>query len=272
MTPPVWTAARAGTVAAALRQQPVIDHRASPWQLRWRPVCASTERELERWLRLQPTTAPQRVVLARRQRHGVGQRGRSWLAPAGGVWLSAALPWPADPGGAASLALAVSVGVLLQLHPLLAHRDKGTATWRLGLKWPNDLMLSHGGEGWRKLAGVLPRLRWRGGAVCWAQVGIGLNGCNPVPPGAVALAAALGRLHPELHPSRLAGRVLRGLEWAGAHSRQPEAVCALAERHLVLPQGPIWHEQAWWSPCGLALDGALLLQAEGRRCRLERHF
>ena len=68
----------------------------SQWCLRSRSVCGSTETELERWLARQPPPdrlVVPRVVLARQQRHGHGQHGRSWQAPVGGVWLSAALPW-----------------------------------------------------------------------------------------------------------------------------------------------------------------------------------
>lgn len=88
-----------------------------PWQLRALPVCASTERELDQWLRLTPPqtfraaqdiwgvlamdaassagesawepTGDQRLespraVLAGHQRFGHGQQGRVWQSPRGG--------------------------------------------------------------------------------------------------------------------------------------------------------------------------------------------
>ena len=271
--------AGAGAIRAAARQQDPWardPHAAAPplplaWQLRCQPVCASTERQLERWLqRLPPQGPPLRAVVARQQRFGQGQQGRPWLSPPGGVWLSAALPWPAQPEAAASLALAVSVGLLLELEPLLER--SAPQGWRLGLKWPNDLLLASPAGGWHKLAGVLPRLRWRGAAVRWAQVGVGLNGTNPVPAPALALAAALGPRHPALGPARLAARVLRGLAWAGAHAKDPEQVRQLAEARWVRPAEPVWHQECWWQPISLAVDGSLVLVAGDRRCLLQRQF
>ncbi|WP_414026871.1 hypothetical protein [Cyanobium sp. ATX-6F1] len=83
--------------------------------------------------------------------------------------MSAALPWPPQVDGTAALGLAVAVGLALQLEALgLEPR----------LKWPNDLLVQGA-----KVAGLLPRLRRRGERIRWAQVGLGLNGHNPVPPG-----------------------------------------------------------------------------------------
>jgi len=224
--------------------------------LRFVPVCASTERELEHWLAAgQP---PPLAVCARHQRHGHGQQGRIWQSPAGGVWLSAALPWPLDPSGAASLALAAAVGLALELEALGLKPQ---------IKWPNDLLL-----GGRKLAGILPRLRWRGGQVRYAQVGVGINGVNRVPPGAINLAEALGqRRHPLAHPSRLAACVLRGLEWTAAAAQQPELVRRQAEQRLWRPEW-IEHNGACWSVVGLSSDGGLRICRGSERVVLQRAF
>jgi BirA family biotin operon repressor/biotin-[acetyl-CoA-carboxylase] ligase len=224
-----------------------------PWRLVRLPVCASTELQLEPWLAAAP---PPLAVLADRQRFGQGQRGRVWQSPRGGVWLSAALPWPEHT--AAALSLAAALGLALQLEALgLQPR----------IKWPNDLLL-----GGRKLAGLLPRLRWRGGRVRHAQVGVGLNGCNPVPAGAINLAMALGhRHHPQARPDRLAARVLRALEWAVAAADQPELVRRQAERRLWMPDG-LEHQGRRWSVEGLAADGGLRLACGGEQVTLQRHF
>ncbi|MEY4430120.1 MAG: hypothetical protein RLZZ533_56 [Cyanobacteriota bacterium] len=241
----------AAPVARALQSLPG-DH-PLPWRLRWLPVCASTELELEPWLAMAP---PPLAVVAERQRFGQGQRGRVWQSPRGGVWLSAALPWPEHT--TAALSLAVALGLALQLEALgLQPR----------IKWPNDLLL-----GGRKLAGVLPRLRWRGERVRHAQVGVGLNGWNPAPAGAINLAAALGHPHhPQARPDRLAARVLRGLEWAVAAAPQPELVRRQAERRLWQPDG-VEHQGRRWSVEGLALDGGLRLACAGEQVTLQRHF
>lgn len=231
------------------------------WRLQVLPVCASTERELERRLR-EPAAAPRAgealAVLAARQRFGHGQQGRVWQSPAGGVWISAALPWPQDAAAAAAPGLALAVGLARELELL---------GLKVRLKWPNDLLVDG-----RKIAGLLPRLRLRGDRVRWAQVGLGLNGCHAVPAGAVALAELIGR-RADARPPRLSARVLRALEWAVAHAASPGRVRALAEARLLLPAGPIPHEGSLWRAVGLGIDGALLLEAaSGRRTALHRRF
>ncbi len=238
-----------------------------PWQLRRLPVCASTELELERWLRRRgrgPLAGEVPLaVVARRQRHGHGQRGRPWQSPAGGVWLSAALPWPARP--ATALGLAVVLGLALELEALgLQPR----------IKWPNDLLLQG-----RKLAGVLPRLRLRGDRVRWAQVGVGINGINRVPAGAIALAEALagaGQHHPQARPLHLERRVLRALAWARDQATAPadsdDAIHRLAESRLEpCPLGLV-HGGVRWQVEGLGADGGLLLRRGALTTRLQRRF
>ena len=235
-------------------------HRA--WRLRWLPVCASTETELERWLRRQPPAErleQPRAVLARRQCFGHGQHGRPWQSPAGGVWLSAALPWPADPQEAAApgLAVAVALAEALGRHGVPAR-----------LKWPNDLLLITSG-GPRKLAGLLPGLRLRGSRVRWARIGLGINGRNPVPAGAVNLRDAAGLRHGE--PLALAALVLLALERAMAEADDGEAVRRRAEA-LLIPPEPQWLEGEWWQPSGLALDGGLRLRRADGGERILRRF
>ncbi len=237
----------------------------SPWRLRGVPVCASTEGNLDRWLEHAwpagsgPLQAPLALV-ARQQRFGHGQQGRSWFSPPGGVWLSAALPWPEDPAEAAAPGLAVAVGLALQLEQL------GVP---VRLKWPNDLLLQGADGELAKLAGLLPRLRFRGGRIRWARLGVGLNGRNPVPAAATNLRRSLGPWGSE--PLRLAARVLLALEWAMAWSRRPEEVRQLAEQRLHL--GPaLLLDGEDWRPLGLAGDGGLRLQCGPRLRVLQRRF
>ena len=229
------------------------------WRLRGLPICASTELELDRWLaRLGAFPAAPALplaVLARRQRFGRGQRGRQWQSPAGGVWISAALPWPADPRRAAAPGLAAAVGLALQLERL------GLA---VAIKWPTDLLLlEDGAAGVRKLAGLLPRLRLQAGTVRWARLGVGLNGRHRPPPGAAGV---------ELPMPQLAARVLLALEWAVAWAERPEAVRQLAEARLQLPAAPVWEQGLPWQPLGLAADGGLLLGRGPERLVLQRRF
>ena len=256
-----------GLVAAALRARP-CGPQPLPWRLVWQPVTASTEAELD--CLLERGLRPPLAVIARRQTRGHGQRGRRWHSPAGGLWLSAAMPWAVPAPGMAAPALAATLGLCLQLEGLgLQPR----------IKWPNDLLL----EG-RKLAGVLPRLRWRGSTLLGCRVGIGINGLNRVPPAAIALAEALQSgprrhrhgpthrpHHPQARPERLAALALGALEWAVAASGQAELVRRQAEQRL-WRVGSHWHEGRAWQVDGLALDGALRLRCDERLVELRRDF
>lgn len=149
----------------------------------------------------------------------------------------------------------------------------------LRIKWPNDLLLLTPRGEWAKLAGVLPRLRLQAGQCRWLRLGVGLNGRNPVPPGATSLRASLGWSAAD--PLRLAARVLRALEWTMAHADQPLLVRDLAAQRLLLSPKPLLARllmaegldpAAGWQPLGLELDGALLLGCGAQRHRLQRSF
>jgi BirA family biotin operon repressor/biotin-[acetyl-CoA-carboxylase] ligase len=235
------------------------------WHRRRLAVCASTENELERWLRQQPLP-PRRLVVARRQRCGHGQQGRVWQSPAGGLWLSAAFPWPRELAGRAALPLALALGLALELEALAVP---------VAIKWPNDLLV-HG----RKLAGLLPRLRLRGNQVRWAQVGLGINGINRVPAGAIALAEALqqrprrdrshGHFDPRATPRRLEPLALRAIERAMGMAPEPELVRLAVERRLWRPAEGLERGGQRWRITGLEVDGGLQVQGPGGCCAVWR--
>ncbi|MFM2081202.1 MAG: hypothetical protein RLZZ219_1884 [Cyanobacteriota bacterium] len=258
----------AGAIARALAALPPGEPEPLPWRLLWQPVCASTEQRLDRLL--DQGGRPPLAVIAAHQTQGHGQQGRRWLSPVGGLWLSAALPWPApanapDQDGPAAPALAVALGLALQLEGL---------GLRPRIKWPNDLLLDG-----RKLAGILPRLRWRGGRLLGCRVGVGINGVNRVPTGAIALGEALARRrsgscrrgHPLARPPRLAALALRGLEWAVAASGRGELVRRQAERRL-WREASLRHAGLLWQVEGLELDGGLRLRRGGELVVLRRDF
>ena len=245
------------------------------WQVRRLAVCASTEQELERWLQAKPPPeAPgwRRMMVARRQRFGRGQQGRVWQSPAGGLWLSAAFPWPEDPATTAAPQLAMALGLALELEQL---GGDGRAV-PVAIKWPNDLYLDG-----RKLAGLLPRLRLRGGRVRWAQLGLGLNGINRVPPGAVALAEAFQpppgraarRFDPRATPRALEALARRAIERTLALVDQPERVRQWAEQRLWMPSRDIVRDGLLWRIDGLECDGGLrVCGPNGRRDIWRRDF
>jgi len=227
------------------------------WQLRRLAVCGSSEDELDGWLRslgpavqstLQHTSL---AVVAERQLQGRGQRGRSWQSPQGGLWLSAALAWPS---GGAPLTLAAAVGLALQLEGL------GLAPQ---IKWPNDLLLNG-----RKLAGLLARLRLVGSQVRWAQVGLGLNGTNAVPDGAIALGSCLPPDRAD--PAALLPLALAALDWAQAHAQDPETVLNLANERLLRPPQGVLHAGQRWDVLRLGRQGSLVVCRGSQQLELQQ--
>lgn len=97
------------------------------------------------------------AVLAAEQTGGRGRRQRTWLSPAGGLWLSIVLRPALPPDQWALVGFAAGVGAARAVEEI--------APVRVGLKWPNDLMI-----GEQKLGGVL--MESRGPAVI---AGIGIN-------------------------------------------------------------------------------------------------
>ena len=235
-----WTGA-----AAVARQWRTQSFGARPWQLRWQPVCASTELEMSTWLQEKPLPANQpRALFADRQTHGRGQRGRIWQAPTGGVWISAALPWTEPHRSAGIWGLAVAVALAERLE------RRGVP---VRIKWPNDLLV-----GERKLAGLLPRLVHRGSSVRFARIGLGLNVCNRVPREGIAL---LEMLRPgQCDPLIWTAEVLWALDRAMALVVHADLVLAQAKSRLWAKQVRDPKGGELWEVIGFGLDGSLSLQ------------
>lgn len=122
------------------------------------------------------------LVLADRQTAGRGRQGRAWASAAGaGVWLTL-IERDVDP-----VALPVlSIRLGLAAAPVLD--DFAAAPARL--KWPNDVHVAGA-----KLAGILCEGRWRGGALEWVAVGMGVNVAVPADvPAAAGLREGVGRV------------------------------------------------------------------------------
>ncbi len=100
------------------------------------------------------------VVVARKQTSGRGRRGRSWVSPEGGLWMSMVLkPEKVDPR-------LVFIGALAIVDVL------GEFGIQAGIKWPNDVWV-----GGKKIAGILTE----GKAGEYSVLGVGLNVNNPLP-------------------------------------------------------------------------------------------
>jgi BirA family biotin operon repressor/biotin-[acetyl-CoA-carboxylase] ligase len=124
-------------------------------------------------------------VVARRQTAGRGRRGRTWVSEPGNLYASLLLADPSRPDRFPELSFVAA----LALHDAVAGRVPGLAS-RLGLKWPNDLLVDR-----NKFAGIL--VEGEGTSIV---IGIGVN-CIHHPQGtdypATDLAAAGLRATPE---------------------------------------------------------------------------
>tara|TARA_Y100001968_G_scaffold27783_1_gene21626 strand:+ start:598 stop:1269 length:672 start_codon:yes stop_codon:yes gene_type:complete len=138
-------------------------------------ICASTEIELSNWISEKPVKKNQPIaIFSSRQRFGQGQAGRSWYAPKGGVWVSAAINREDTFGENSQLyGLAVALALVERIE-----RNGVTVS----IKWPNDILVDG-----QKLAGILPRLFFRGEKLRLLRVGVGLNVFNNVPKEGISL-------------------------------------------------------------------------------------
>jgi BirA family biotin operon repressor/biotin-[acetyl-CoA-carboxylase] ligase len=100
------------------------------------------------------------IVLADEQTAGRGRRGRAWVSPPGGLYLTIVLRPESD-----------AVRRLAMVAPLaVCEAIDAVAGVRSSIKWPNDILI----EG-RKVGGILIDSRLSAGDVEYALVGIGVN-------------------------------------------------------------------------------------------------
>lgn len=123
------------------------------------------------------------VVVADSQRAGRGRMGRAWSSrPGAGVWCTI-IERPTDAQALDVLSLRVGLSVAEVLDEFTERAE------RVGVKWPNDLLLSGG-----KLAGILVETRWSGASPSWAAIGVGVNVMMPPMDDAAGLADGVNRV------------------------------------------------------------------------------
>ena len=103
------------------------------WTLHYKIKCKSTENELTNLLEYSEIKKTKPVaIIAREQFSGVGQNAKTWVAPKGGIWLSAA--YPIFSKEFASQIFNLSLGI--KLCQMLRQENINVC-----LKWPNDIFL-----------------------------------------------------------------------------------------------------------------------------------
>ncbi len=129
------------------------------------------------------------LVLADRQGAARGRGGKVWSSHAGhGVWFTL-LERDVQADALAVLSLRVGLAV--------ADAVSAWCDGRVGLKWPNDVLVAPVGSArparaeLGKLAGVLVEARWRDAKPEWVAIGVGINLRVPEHPDPGVRAAAL---------------------------------------------------------------------------------
>ncbi|HTX61711.1 MAG TPA: biotin--[acetyl-CoA-carboxylase] ligase [Methanobacterium sp.] len=144
------------------------------------------------------------IIVAESQRSGKGRRGKKWISPSGGVWMTIILRPDVEPSKAPQLTLVTGVAVAETLD-----QECGL---NIGIKWPNDILI-----GDKKVSGILTEVKTKNGKVDYVLVGIGIDlnmDVSIFPPelrgGATSLKTELDR---EIRGAELVQRFLQRFEY-----------------------------------------------------------
>jgi BirA family biotin operon repressor/biotin-[acetyl-CoA-carboxylase] ligase len=187
------------------------------------------------------------VVVAGEQTGGRGSRGRGWLSPPGGLWLSA-LFRPRVSAGVELFGLRIGLAVADAVEAL------GPGV-QVRIKWPNDLMI-----GDSKLGGILCEARWQGESLGWVVAGVGINVANAIPGDlqGIALAERLPDVTPDLVELEVTAR-LRAFD-ADLERLETAELAALRRRDWL--HGRQLRGPAPGTAAGISEEGALLVRAD----------
>lgn len=143
------------------------------------------------------------IIIAESQRSGRGRRGKKWLSPSGGVWMTIILRPDIPPSKAPQLTLVTGVAVAETL-------DK-ECRLDVGIKWPNDILI-----GEKKVCGILTEASTNPKGLEYVLVGVGIDlnvDVNAFPPelreGATSLKQELEK---EIYSVKLVQRFLQNFE------------------------------------------------------------
>ncbi len=109
------------------------------------------------------------LILAETQSKAFGREGRTWASPAGGIWMTLALPL-----GAREVSKSASFSLVTALSVAEALRSVNNLDCQV--KWPNDIRVDG-----KKIGGILLTSMAKFKKP-WLLVGIGLNVNNDLPP------------------------------------------------------------------------------------------
>lgn len=102
------------------------------------------------------------AVIAETQNRGKASRGKTWISPPGGVWMTIILRPDIPPSKAPQLTLVTGVAV--------AETLKKECKLDVSIKWPNDILI-----GKKKVCGILTEVSANMDRVNYIVVGIGID-------------------------------------------------------------------------------------------------
>lgn len=112
------------------------------------------------------------IVIAESQSRGRGRRGKTWVSPLGGAWMSIVLRPDTLPINAPQLTFTAGVAA--------AKTIKDEYSLDVGIKWPNDILIEN-----KKVCGILTEISTEMNTIDYVVVGIGIDAnidLNLIPP------------------------------------------------------------------------------------------
>jgi len=195
------------------------------WKLMYKYKCLSTEIELNKYLKKNELKKSYPIaIFSRKQSRGVGQGGRKWISPQGGIWLSAAYPIFSKDFSTDILPVSIAFFLCEMFYK---------KSIEVKIKWPNDIFY-----GSKKLIGFLPKLISRGNEVLYAKIGIGMNLNNVTPKEGISLSNILGKKN--LSESYWSSKILKVLNKAFLYNKNKKQIIYGANKFLnkeFLPRG-----------------------------------
>ena len=200
------------------------------WKLIYKYKCSSTEIELTKYLKKNVLKKFHPIaIFSRKQSQGVGQNGRRWISPQGGIWLSAAYP---------IFSREFSTDIFpVSIAFFLCEMFYGKSI-EVKIKWPNDIFY-----GSKKLVGFLPKLITRGNEVLYAKIGIGMNLNNITPKEGISLSNILNQKN--LSESYWSSKILKVFNKSILYNKNKKQIIYGSNKFLSKQFLPRGYDKSW---------------------------
>jgi len=200
------------------------------WKLMYKYKCSSTEIELNEYLKNNELKKFHPIaIFSSKQARGIGQNGRKWISPHGGIWLSAAYPIYSK----CFYTDIFPVSIAFFLCEMFYKKSI-----EVKIKWPNDIFY-----GSKKLIGFLPKLITRGNKVLYAKIGIGMNLNNVTPEEGISLSNILSKKN--LSESYWSSKILKVLNKAILYNKNKKQIIYGANKFLNKEFLPSGYKKNW---------------------------